>query len=98
MNTDILKPIFWDLDVEKLDIKENSRQIIERVLEWGDLGQVHWLLKTYSKESIMAVVKDSRQLSKKSANFWAEYYGISKNEVRCLTRLLQKEQKVLWPY
>lgn len=98
MKNEILKPIFWDLDVEKLDLKENSRQIIERILEWGDLNQVHWMWKTYPKEQIVERVKNSRQLSKKSANFWADYYQIPKDEVRCLTRLLQKEQKVLWPY
>ena len=98
MKNSILKPIFWDLDAEKLDIEKNSRQIIERILEWGDLEQVHWMLKTYSREEIVEATKNSRQLSKKSANFWADYYGISKNEVKCLTRLLQKEQKVLWPY
>lgn len=98
MKNEILRPIFWDLDVEKLDIQKNSRQIIERVLEWGDRPQARWMFKTYPKEEIIAVTKDSRQLSKKSANFWAEYYNISKDEVRCLTRLLQKEQKILWPY
>jgi hypothetical protein len=98
MRNEILKPIFWNLDVETLDLKENSRQIIEQVLEWGDRPQIHWMWKNYSKEEIIKVVKGSRQLSQKSANFWANYYQIPKDEVRCLTRLLQKEQKVLWPY
>lgn len=98
MQNSILKSIFWDLDAEKLNLKKNARQIIERVLEWGDLEQVHWVLKTYTKDQIIETVKNSRQLSRKSANFWADYFNISKNEVKCLTRLLQKEQKVLWPY
>ena len=98
MKNEILKPIFWDLDVEKLDLRKNARQIIERVLEWGGLKQVHWIMETYSKDEIIEVIKNSRQLSKKSANFWANYYDVSREEVKCLTRLLQKQQKVLWPY
>lgn len=98
MENEILRPIFWDLEVEKLDVKKNSRQIIERILEYGNTPQVHWMFTCYSKEEIIEAVKGSRQLSKKSANFWAGYYQIPKNEVRCIVRSLQKEQKVLWPY
>lgn len=98
MEKEILRPIFWDLDVNKLDIRKNSRQIIERILEWGDIAQVHWMFANFPKKEITETIKSSRQLSKKSANFWADYYEVPKKEVKCLTRLLQKEQKVLWPY
>ena len=98
MKNEILKPIFWDLDVERLDIKKHSYQIIDRILEYGNTPQVRWMFKTYPKEEIIEVIKKSRQLSKKSANFWTNYYSIPKDEVRCIVRSLQKEQKVLWPY
>jgi len=98
MKNSILHPIFWDLDVEKLDLKENSRQIIERILEWGNTPQVHWMFKNYSKEEITEVVKGSRQLSKKSANFWADYYNISKSEVKCLNKSFLAIHRSIWPY
>ena len=98
MNNLILKPIFWDLDSEKLDLKKNSFQIIDRILEWGDFPQVRWMFKTYSKKEIIEVVKKSRQLSLKSANFWAMYYNIPKNEVRCLTKSFRAIQRSIWPY
>ena len=98
MKSAILKPIFWDLDVEKLDIKKNSRQIIERILEYGDSAQVNWMFKHYKKEEIKEVLKNSRQLSRKSANFWAFYFNIPKNEVRCLTRSFLAIRKSIWPY
>ncbi len=98
MKNEILRPIFWDLDPEKLDIHKHSHQIIDRILEFGNTPQVHWMFKNYSKEEIIEVVKESRQLSKKSANFWAQYYKIPRDEVQCIVMSLQKEQKVLWPY
>jgi hypothetical protein len=98
MRNEILQPIFWNLDVEKLDLKKNSRQIIEQVLEWGDLPQIHWMLKTYSKEEIVEAVKGSRQLSKKSANFWANYYQIPKDEVKCLNKHFLAIHRSIWPY
>lgn len=98
MKNEILRPIFWDLEVEKLDLKKHSYQIIDRILEYGNTPQVHWMFKNYPKEQIIEVIKNSRQLSPKSANFWANYYEIPKEEVRCIVRSLQKEQKILWPY
>jgi len=98
MKNALLKPLFWELDAEKLDVKENARQIIERILEFGNLHQVNWMRKTYPVETIKEAIRASRQLSPKSANFWALYYKIPQSEVRCLIRLLQKQQKVLWPY
>lgn len=93
-----LKPIFWDIDFGKLDVKKYPRYVIERVLEYGDLPQVRWMLKAYPRPKIKEVVKQSRQLSLKSANFWADYYQLPKNQIRCLNRRLQKQRKVLWPY
>ncbi len=98
MKNEILRPIFWDLDAEKLNLKENSRQIIERILEWGNTPQVHWMFKIYSKRQIIEVVKKSRQLSAKSANFWSNYYNISKDEVLCLNKSFLAIQKSIWPY
>lgn len=93
-----LKPLFWDINFGKLDVKKYPRYVIERVLEYGDLKHVRWMFKTYPKRTIIKTVKESRQLSPKSANFWADYYHIPKNEVRCIVRSLQKEHKVFWPY
>lgn len=98
MKNQILKPIFWDLDVEKLDPKKHSYQVIDRILEFGNTPQVDWMFKNYSKEEIIEVVKYSRQLSLKSANFWAGYFEIPKEEVRCLTKSFREIQRSIWPY
>ncbi|KKQ18315.1 MAG: hypothetical protein US31_C0006G0046 [Berkelbacteria bacterium GW2011_GWA1_36_9] len=98
MKNAILKPIFWDLDAEKLDIEKNSRQIIERILEWGDLEQVHWMFKIYPKEQIIEVVKKSRQLSLVKAKYWASHFCIPKKDVRCLQPSFRKIYRSIWPY
>ena len=98
MKNEILRPIFWDLDPEKLNIRKNSRQIIERILEYGNTPQVHWMFTNYSKEEIIEAVKGSRQLSKKSANFWADYYQIPKDEVKCLNKSFLAIHRSIWPY
>lgn len=98
MKPQFLKPLFWDIDFEKLDVKKYPRYVIERILEYGDLKHVRWMFKTYPKRTIVETVKKSRQLSLKSANFWADYYHIPKDEVLCLTKSFREIQRSIWPY
>jgi len=56
------------------------------LLEHGDLVAIRWLLRTYTRKEIAEVVKQSRQLSRKSANFWRLQLAIPKSEVYALNR------------
>jgi hypothetical protein len=70
-----LKPIFWDTDLDKIDIQQNKGYIIERILEFGDKPAVKWLLATYSLSDIKKALEESRSISKKSRNFWEILLG-----------------------
>lgn len=82
---------FWDVDIQRLDIAENKRFIIERLLQYGRPGQIKWLFAHYNDNEIIEVVKLSRTIDKKTANYWALHYNISPNEVLCLKRQLIQE-------
>jgi hypothetical protein len=56
------------------------------LLEHGDLSAVRWLVKTYPKRKIARVVKSSRQISRKTANFWRLRLGLAASEVFVLNR------------
>ncbi|OFZ83380.1 MAG: hypothetical protein A2583_16050 [Bdellovibrionales bacterium RIFOXYD1_FULL_53_11] len=68
--------LFWDTDPEKLDFGKNGRYVIERVLELGSLDAFEWILKIFSLKKIIEVFVTSRNISKKSANFWMIWFGI----------------------
>ena len=65
-----LKPFFWDVDIEKIDLQKNRDYLIERILELGDGAAVKWLFSTYPLADIKRILAQSRALSKKSRNFW----------------------------
>jgi hypothetical protein len=83
--------LFWDTDKNSLDIYRHKRFIIERVLRFGMLSDIKWLLSTYHQTEIIEVVKKSKNIDRKTANFWAIHYGIDKDEVLCLNRPLMHE-------
>lgn len=64
--------LFWDVSPKNIDIKKNARYIIERILEFGDMNEVSWMLKHYPKSVIKKVMRLPRvQLSDKSKALWS---------------------------
>lgn len=93
-----LKKYFWEVDFTKLDARKHPGYVMERVLEYGDKKAVSWMLKNFSKKEIIDTLLKSRQLSTKSANFWALVFGVEKDKVLCLNEGFRKRQRVIWPY
>ena len=93
-----LKKYFWDVDFEKLDYKSYPRYIIERILEYGDESGINWMMKNFSRIQIIRTLQKSRQLSSKSANFWAFVLNTKKETIKCLSRSFQEIRKQFWPY
>ena len=82
---------FRDVDIRSLDTVKNKKFIIERLLRYGRPEQIKWMIARYSDSEIVEVVKSSRTIDKKTANYWALHYNILPNEVLCLNRPLTHE-------
>jgi len=89
---------FWDVDAQKLDADKYATYIIERLLEWGNLPAARWLLQRYSRRKIIGVLKKTRALSRMSANFWAVYFSVPRNEIRCLSKRYPKQPNAGWNF
>ena len=84
MLPDPVRRLFWDTDTGTFDPKAFPQYTIERVLEYGDAPSVEWLRTLFSTEAIASAVRNSRQLSPRSANFWALILDLPRSEVRAL--------------
>ncbi len=91
-----LNRFFWDVSSGSLDTTQHASYIIERLLEYGDIPAITWLNKQYSKQKIIKVLKNTRSLSPRSANFWSLYFNLEPDEVPCIQKSWpQKLQSVL---
>jgi hypothetical protein len=79
-----VKKLFWDVKKDEVDIELHRSYIIRRIMDFGNMNDVKWMLETYSPEEIVEVVKRSKGLSRKSARFWSAYYDIPPEEIACL--------------
>lgn len=77
---------FWDVDFNDID-PENSRMfILKRVLDRGNDKAIGWLFKYYTRDDIKQLLLTTRDLSTKTANFWADFLEIDHQKVPCLQK------------
>lgn len=69
--------LFWDFDLDALDVEAHKHFIIERILARGDLDDVQWATRRYGAEELKHVVLSNQTLDKKSQTFWCLYFNIN---------------------
>jgi len=82
--------LFWEND--SFDGDDHVQYVISRILEIGDDKQVDWMMSNYTKEQVVEVLKKTKTISQKSANYWSVYFGVDQEEVRCLKEQLPSRQ------
>ncbi len=83
---DLLKPIFWDTDINKLDILNYTKYTIERILQNGRMEHINWMFQIFSDDEIIDAVKNSLIIDRRTANYWALYYKIEMDEIVCFSK------------
>ena len=74
---------FWDKG--PLNPMRDKYIIIERILEFGTEEEVEIILTYYGTESVKKVVRESRELSSRTVNYFALMLGLSRRETRCFS-------------
>lgn len=64
--------LFWDVEPTRLDTKRDRDYILARVLEFGRLEDVKWLLMRYGLRGIHEFLRDrgSPEISPRTLAFW----------------------------
>ena len=86
---EFLRPLFWEVDFDRLRVPGHERYIIERVLEYGSDQTIRWLYHTFGPQTIGDVVRRSRKISRNTATLWALVLDIPKEQIQCLSKRYQ---------
>lgn len=81
-----LKTYFWDVDFDVLNLEKSKTFILKRVLDRGDTQAINWLKENYTKDEIKELLFFTRDISAKTANFWADYLKLDHKKVPCLQK------------
>lgn len=80
------KRLFWDKS--SLNPEDDKYIIAERILEWGTESEFQAALAFYGADFIKRVVKESRNLSPKTVNYFSMVFGIPRETTRCFSDAL----------
>ena len=77
------KGLFWDKG--PLDLEKDKFVIVERILEFGTERESQEVISYYGDEFVREVVRNSRNLSPKTVNYFAGLLDISREATRCFS-------------
>ena len=64
------RKFFWDVDYDDLSMEKYPAFIAERLMNFGDLNGIRWLLAEVDLNFIRSIIKSSRNLNPKTRNYW----------------------------
>ena len=80
---DLSRHLFWDVNINELDLQKNRKQIIHRVLDYGLMDDWYIIQNYYGIKEIAEIALTIRDLDKKSASFISLISKIPKEKFLC---------------
>lgn len=65
-----LSRLFWDHPLQRDDIRLHTRWVLERVLEYGQLDDVHDVMTLLGRETFLEQIRHVNWMSPKTHEFW----------------------------
>ena len=89
--------VFWDVDARSLDTTRSADYILPRVLEFGGIAEVRWLIATYGMERIHRFLRDvgHPELSDRTIGFWRAAFH-AENETWASSPAWRKSSAAPW--
>jgi len=83
MTLPLRKSLFWDVNVESIDLQKHKLSVIERITQRGRLEEFRALLQFYGKETVKETLLNVRHLDKVTLAFCSSYFKVPETEFRC---------------
>ena len=75
--------LFWDVDRSSVDLSAHAPFMVQRVLEYGGIGDWGLLLSYYGLDSIVEICKHLRSLEPRALAFISTISETPEEEFRC---------------
>ncbi|AEE54323.1 DUF6922 domain-containing protein [Haliscomenobacter hydrossis] len=79
-----LRPnLFWDVDVQTIDLQKHKTSVIERIVTRGRWTEFLEILQFYGKPTVKEVMLNARWLDKRTLAFCSAIFNTPSSEFRC---------------
>jgi hypothetical protein len=83
MSLQLRPSLFWDTNVQSIDLEQHKKSVIERTLMRGTKEEFDLVLKYYGWETVKETVVTARYLDKYSLSFCSVLFNTPQTEFRC---------------
>ena len=90
-----LQRLFWDRKLSRRDLDNYPLWVLERVLEYGSLDDVRFLVRRMGRETFLERVAQVRFESAKTENLWR--LVLQREGVSCMRKFSRKAVRSCWP-
>lgn len=90
-----LRRLFWDRRFRERDLDEYPLWVLERVLEYGSLEDLRFLIEQMGRGRFLEGVAQVRFQSAKTENFWKLI--LQREGLSCTRRFCRKAARPCWP-
>jgi transcriptional accessory protein Tex/SPT6 len=94
MELPVRKELFWDVNINNLDMILHKRLIIERVFTLGNLKEFRTIMEYYGRETVREEIKNVGYLDPKTFEFAVNFLKIPKKEMKCY--ILKQSRQQHW--
>jgi len=90
------KNLFWDIDIQDLNMEQHKPYVLGRVLEFGKLSDWKLIRNYYGLDEIKRIGLEMRIMSPQALSFLSLITHTPENQFRCYTLLQSPNQ--LWRF
>lgn len=86
--------LFWDQVLTTSHLEEHSLWVVERVLDYGDLGDIRILAAFFGREVLLTLAGQARFSSDRTRVFWQ--HALEREGMACTRRFSREEAASSW--
>ena len=75
--------LFWDVDVQTIDLQKHKASVVERIVTRGRWDEFQALLQYNGKPAVREVLLNARWLDKRTLAFCSAIFETPETEFRC---------------
>lgn len=79
-----LRPsLFWDTDIQNIDLQKHRAAVIERIMVRGRYEEYKAMIRYYGKTTVKQVMLNARHMDKRTLAFCSTIFDVPETEFRC---------------
>lgn len=83
MQLELRPALFWDVNVEEVDLHKHRASVIERIATRGRLDEFRAMVNFYGRETVKRALLDARYLDKRTLSYCSLIFDVPITEFRC---------------